>query len=278
MLRAAAVLTAAALVASAAYVGASAPTAIARPTVSDGADPATPTTGSPASPAARAAAPLTGTTIVIDPGHQLGNSRFPRQINRPVDAGGIRKACNTTGTATNAGFAEATFTWRVAKRLRSMLRARGATVVMTRTRNSRAFWGPCVDVRGKLGNMGYRGRTRAADLKISIHGDGAAASGRGFHVIVTGKRGAVVRSARLGRITRAALEDRGFRRSTYTAGGTALVRRSDLGTLNLSRIPTVMVELGNMRNARDARAMRSAAGQRRYARALASAAQGYLHP
>ncbi|WP_370617922.1 N-acetylmuramoyl-L-alanine amidase family protein [Mumia sp. Pv 4-285] len=276
MLRLAAALTAATLVASAGYAAASASTAPTRPTVSDGAVPA-PSSASPhAGSVSRAAAPLAGTTIVIDPGHQLGNSRFPRQINRPVAAGGLRKACNTTGTATNAGFPEATFTWRVAKRLRAMLRARGATVVMTRTRNSRALWGPCVDVRGKLGNKGYRGRTRAADLKISIHGDGAAASGRGFHVIVTSRRGAVVRSARLGRLTRSALEDRGFRRSTYTAAGTALVRRGDLGTLNLSRIPTVMVELGNMRNPRDARTMRAKAGQRRYARALAVAAQSYL--
>ncbi len=219
---------------------------------------------------------LKGRTIVLDPGHQLGNSRFPRKINRLVDAGGLRKACNTTGTATASGFAEATFTWRVAVALRKQLRAKGATVVMTRDRNSRRLWGPCVDVRGKLGNKGYRGRERAADLKLSIHGDGAARSGRGFHVIVTGRRGAVVRSARLGRDVRAALEERGFRRSTYTAGGRGFVRRTDLGTLNLSRIPTAMVELGNMRNPRDARTMRSAAGQRRYARALTTAVEAYL--
>ncbi|MFD1825738.1 N-acetylmuramoyl-L-alanine amidase family protein [Mumia zhuanghuii] len=225
---------------------------------------------------AAAAAPLAGRTIVIDPGHQLGNSRFPRKINRQVNAGGLRKACNTTGTATASGYPEATFTWRVAVRLRSQLEALGATVVMTRSRNSRRLWGPCVDVRGKLGNAGYRGRERAADLKISIHGDGATRSGRGFHVITTKRRGAVVRSARFGREVRAALEQRGFHRSTYTAGGRGLVRRGDLGTLNLSRIPTVMVELGNMRNRRDARTMRSAAGQRRYARALMTAAVEHL--
>ena len=147
---------------------------------------------------------------------------------------------------------------------------------MPRSRNSRRLWGPCVDVRGRLGNKGFRGRERAADLKISIHGDGAARSGRGFHVIVTKKRGAVARSLRLGRLTRAELQRTGFRRSTYTGGGRGLVRRADLGTLNLSRIPTAMVELGNMRNSRDARAMRSTAGQRRYATALAAAAQRYL--
>ncbi|MGH1561745.1 N-acetylmuramoyl-L-alanine amidase family protein [Mumia sp. DW29H23] len=268
MRRLTSLLAAAALAASAGTAAAAVPGAPARPTVAEGAG----------ARAAATPAPLAGRTIVIDPGHQLGNSRFPKRINRLVDAGGLRKPCNTTGTATASGFAEATFAWRVATRLRDALQAQGATVVMTRSLNSRHRWGPCVDVRGRIGNKGYRGRSRAADLKISIHGDGAARSGRGFHVIVTKKRGTVVRSLRLGRLTRAALDDAGFRRSTYTAGGRGIVRRSDLGTLNLSRIPTVMVELGNMRNPRDARTMRSSAGQRRYAQALAAAARRALQP
>ncbi|UUZ57672.1 hypothetical protein [Nocardioides sp. B-3] len=56
-----------------------------------------------------ASTPLAGTTIVIDPGHQLGNHNFPSRINRLVPAGGFDKPCNTTGTATNGGYPEATF-------------------------------------------------------------------------------------------------------------------------------------------------------------------------
>ncbi len=65
--------------------------------------------------AARAGAdrPLDGRVVVLDPGHQLGNHNFPRQINRLVPAGGFRKPCNTTGTATNRGYPEATFVWQV---------------------------------------------------------------------------------------------------------------------------------------------------------------------
>ena len=40
-------------------------------------------------------------------------------------------------------------------------------------------------------------------------------------------------------------------------GGDGLDTRTDLGTLNWSDRPIVMVELGNMRNARDARRMTS---------------------
>ena len=53
--------------------------------------------------------------------------------------------------------------------------------------------------------------------------------------------------------------------------------RSDLGTLNLSDVPTVMVELGNMRNARDAHRMTTAGGRATYARALTRAARHFLH-
>ena len=66
--------------------------------------------------------PLAGRVVVIDPGHQLGNHNFPRRIHRLVPAGGFRKPCNTTGTATNGGYPEASLTWDVALRLRERLR------------------------------------------------------------------------------------------------------------------------------------------------------------
>ena len=63
-----------------------------------------------------------GATVVIDPGHQLGNHNYPRKINRLVPAGGFKKPCNTTGTATNGGYPEATFAWQVSRLLRARLR------------------------------------------------------------------------------------------------------------------------------------------------------------
>ena len=129
-------------------------------------------------PAARATQPLAGKVIVLDAGHQLGNHNFPEEINRLVPAGGFSKPCNTTGTATDGGYAEATFAWNVTMKLKAKLEKSGATVVLTRTSNREDRWGPCVDVRGRAGNK------KDADLKLSIHGDGSLASGaHGFHVI-----------------------------------------------------------------------------------------------
>ena len=125
--------------------------------------------------------PLAGRTIAIDPGHQLGNSRHLAEINRLVWVG-IWKPCNTTGTATNGGFPEATFTWRTSLALKRRLEALGATVRLTRTTNSIDDWGPCVGTRGRFGAK------VGADLEISLHGDGAAAATHGFFVIRPGLR------------------------------------------------------------------------------------------
>jgi N-acetylmuramoyl-L-alanine amidase len=210
---------------------------------------------------------LHGKVIVIDPGHQLGNSRHLRQIDRPVNAGGFMKACNTTGTATNAGYPEATFAWRVAQALRRQLRARGARVYLTRHTNSYADWGPCIDARGRTGNRVH------ADAAISIHGDGASAGTRGFFVIRPSDRkgwtsdiyrvshhfAVRVRSG----LTRAGVP------VSNAYGGDGMDVRGDLGTLNWSNVPIVMVELANMRNASDARRITSPRYRRhRFARGL----------
>ncbi|GAA5147698.1 N-acetylmuramoyl-L-alanine amidase [Nocardioides marinquilinus] len=214
------------------------------------------------------AGPLAGRVVVLDPGHQLGNRNFPEQVNRPVPAGGFTKPCNTTGTSTDGGYPEATFVWQVTRLVARDLRRLGARVVLTRDTNSLRRWGPCVDVRGRAGNR------IDADLKLSVHADGSYAAGaRGFHVIVPPDRGPwthdVYRpSRRFGLTLRRALRAEGFRYATYVAGGDGLDVRGDLGTLNLSDVPVAMVELGNMRSAREARVMRRPAGRARYAAAL----------
>lgn len=220
--------------------------------------------------------PLAGRVIVLDPGHQLGNRRHARDIGRLVDAGGFTKPCNTTGTATNGGFPEATLTWSVARRLEQRLEDLGARVVLTRTANSDALWGPCVDTRGRAGAKA------GADLELSIHGDGSTTPGaHGFHVIAPADRApwtsdVYAPSRRLALAVRSALHGAGFPYATYLAGGDGYDTRGDLGTLNLSDVPIAMVELGNMRSSTDARVMTSAAGRDRYAAALAKGVVAYL--
>lgn len=222
-----------------------------------------------------AALPLAGVRIALDPGHQLGNHNFPAQTSRLVPAGGFRKRCNTTGTATNGGYPEATFVFGVSRDVAARLRALGAEVRLTRTANRQDLWGPCIDARGRFGE------NVRADLAVSLHADGAAAGARGFHVIAPVARAPwttdiAADSWALARALRGGLDARGVRRATYLAGGSALVRRSDLGTLNLSDVPIAMVELGNMRNLADARLMRSAEGRADYVTGVVRGIRRYL--
>ncbi len=219
------------------------------------------------------ARPFAGRVIHLDAGHDGGNAAQPARARALVPAGGFRKPCNTTGTSTNSGYAEHAFTFDVVARAAALLRAQGATVVLSRT--SDTGFGPCVDRRAAIGNAAH------ADAAISVHADGAVASGRGFHVIAPalapdgGNAAMLARSHRLALAVRAA-----FRAgtsepyATYT-GRQGLTRRSDLAGLNLSRVPTVFIECGNMRGAGDAARMRDPAWRQRAARALVSSL-GYL--
>lgn len=231
----------------------------------------------PPAAAVRAAGslPLAGVRIALDPGHQLGNHNFPAQINRPVPAGGFSKPCNTTGTSTNGGYPEATLAFRVTRLVQARLEALGASVFLTRTRNSQSLWGPCVDVRGRFGaKVGAR-------LTVSLHADGASPGAHGFHVIAPTSRSPwttdIARpSLRLAKALRRGFDALGIPRSTYIGGGTALSIRSDLATLNLSDVPVAMIEVGNMRNASDAHRMTTRSGRARYAHAVVRGIRAYL--
>ncbi|SDL48409.1 N-acetylmuramoyl-L-alanine amidase [Nonomuraea maritima] len=247
------------------------PTVTATVTVTATDEPPAIDTAAPEQPEVK---PLDGKVIVIDPGHNGGNYRDPQAVNRLVDVLTQRKACDTTGTATNDGYSEAAFTWDVSKRLRKLLRRRGATVEFTRSDNDSV--GPCITERAAIGNEAR------ADAAISVHADGSAAANHGFHVIMPKRIGGpvdrvVAASRRLGLAVRDAFHaGTGVPYSTYI-GRKALDYRSDLGGLNLSTVPKVFVECGNMRNAAEAAQFRDPEFRQRIALALADGLQHYLH-
>ncbi|MGW2031837.1 N-acetylmuramoyl-L-alanine amidase [Streptomyces sp. NPDC001761] len=221
---------------------------------------------------------LKGKVVVIDPGHNQGNFRHTAEIGRPVDIGTNHKECDTTGTSTNDGYTEARFTLDVAHRLRDLLERQGATVKLTRDGDAPA-WGPCVDERARIGN------TARADAAISIHADGSAAGNRGFHVILPGSvhaggadtRAIVGPSHDLGvRVAGNFLRETGEQPSNYLGGGTGLVTRTDLGGLNLSTVPKVFIECGNMRDSKDAALLTSGAWRQRAAQGISEGIVSFL--
>jgi N-acetylmuramoyl-L-alanine amidase len=244
-----------------------APTSAARAIAAARAAAAAQTAGAARAAALRPAAPV----VVLDPGHNGGNASHPAQINALVpDGAGGRKPCNTTGTATNAGYSEHAFTWDMALRVRTLLTAAGVRVVLSRPSDTGV--GPCVDVRGRLG-----ARVGAVAF-VGIHGDGASASGRGFHVITSSRAPAgpaiAARSSALARAVRDAMT--AVEPVSNYLGARGLDPRGDLAGLNLSTVPAIYLECGNMRNATDAALMSSAAGRQALARRLAAGILAFL--
>ena len=212
--------------------------------------------------------------MVLDPGHNGANASHPKRVNRQVDIGqGMRKACDTTGTATASGYSESAYTLAVARETARILRRNGAEVVLTRENNRGV--GPCITRRARIGNQ------EEADAAVSIHADGGPESGRGFHVIrptrIEGLTDDIFAdSRRLGRVLRDEYEARtGLPQSTYVGG---LVARGDLGGLRLSDVPKVFIETANMRNAADARKLESRRFRKRIARGIAEGVIRYLSP
>ncbi|HEY3980041.1 MAG TPA: N-acetylmuramoyl-L-alanine amidase [Streptosporangiaceae bacterium] len=249
---------------AAVHPAASQPAGSAAPAAS--ADPASP------SPAPTPAAPLAGKTVGIDPGHNGRNKDDPAYLNRMVFNGKTMETCDTTGTESNSGYAEAAFTFAVATDLRAELIRDGATVVMTRQNNDGV--GPCVDRRAQILNAAR------ASVAIDIHGDGGPASGRGFTVlepVADGPNdGVIASSLRFGADVHAAmLAGTGMPVADYY-GQNGYISRDDLAGLNLTTVPKILIECGNMRNATDAGLMQSPAFQQRLAAAFTAAIVKFL--
>src|SRR5689334_14491 len=216
--------------------------------------------------------PLAGKVVGIDPGHNGLNYTSPAFLARKVWNAREWEGCDTTGTQTAGGYTEARSNWTVAVYLRADLIRMGARVVMTREGNHGL--GACVDTRSEI-------LERAdADVSIDIHADYGARSGRGFTVlapVADGPNNKVIGSSRrFGRDVHAMmLRDTPMRISGYYGRG-GYISRNDLAGLNLTTMPKVLVETGNMNNAADAALLVTPKVQRAVATALAAAIARFL--
>lgn len=206
--------------------------------------------------------------VYIDPGHNGSNDA---SITRQVTTGrGGTKDCQTSGTKSNSGFPEHTFTWDTALRVRQELNALGVRTALTRGDDTGL--GPCVDARAAMENAVH------PNAILSIHADGGPPSGRGFHVNYSAPPLNQVQagpSVQYARVMRDQLQASGIPPSNYI-GQSGLYGRADLTGLNLAQYPSILVECGNMKNPADAALMESAEGQQKYADALTRGVASFL--
>jgi N-acetylmuramoyl-L-alanine amidase len=216
--------------------------------------------------------PLAGKVIGIDPGHNGLNYTDPAFLDHRIWNGREWEGCDTTGTQTAGGYTEARFNWNVAVYLRTDLIKMGARVVMTRTGNHGL--GPCVDTRARILDRAH------ANVSIDIHADYGPSSGRGFTIlepVADGPNDKVINpSIRFGRDVHATML--GYTKvpvSDYY-GHDGYISRNDLAGLNLTTMPKVLIESGNMNNAADAALLVRPGVQRSIAAALAAAIIRFL--
>ncbi len=215
---------------------------------------------------------MAGKVVGIDPGHNGLSYTDPTFINHLIWNGREDEACDTTGTETDGGYTEARFNFNVATFLAADLRAAGAEVVLTRTSNDGI--GPCVTTRAAIINRAH------ANVAIDIHADGGPSDGRGFAIlepVADGPNDRVIEaSAAFGRVLRQRyLAITGMPVSTYD-GIDGIADRDNLAGLNLTTVPKVLIECGNMRNMTDAALLVLTSFQKLVAKALIEAITQYL--
>ncbi|CAN3131316.1 Rv3717 family N-acetylmuramoyl-L-alanine amidase [Mycobacterium sp. smrl_JER01] len=223
---------------------------------------------SPAVPAQAAPTNLAGMIVFLDPGHNGSNdASISRQV--PTGRGGT-KDCQASGTSTEDGFPEHTFTWDTTLRIRQALHGLGVRTAMSRGDDTGL--GPCVDERAAMANA------LSPNAVVSIHADGGPPTGRGFHVLYSSpplNAAQAGPSVQFAKVMRDQLAGSGIPPATYI-GQSGLNPRSDIAGLNLAQFPSILVELGNMKNPVDSGLMKTPEGRQRYADAVVRGIVAFL--
>ncbi|GJF07986.1 N-acetylmuramoyl-L-alanine amidase [Mycolicibacterium cyprinidarum] len=222
-----------------------------------------------ASPAQAAPNNVAGKIVFLDPGHNGSNdASISRQV--PTGRGGT-KDCQASGTATADGtLPEHTFAWDTTLRIRQALTALGVRTAMSRGDDTGL--GPCVDERAAMANA------IRPNAVVSIHGDGGPATGRGFHVLYSApplNAAQAGPSVQFAQTMRDSLAGSGIPPATYV-GSSGLNPRADIAGLNLAQYPSILVELGNMKNPADSALMTTPEGRQKYAEAVVRGIVAFL--
>ena len=202
--------------------------------------------------AARAAP---GPVVVIDPGHDAQANLAtepigPGSATRKIEDGG-----GTRGVVT--GIREPDLTLDVSLRLRSLLRAAGVRVVMTRTRTAGKSMGNIA--RARIANRA------GAALFLRVHADGASvASARGTHTLTPAyRRGWTDDVYRPSRRAASLVQADVVRALGFPDRG--IQEHLDFTGFNWADVPVILVEIGFMTNPAEDRALATDAVRHRAA-------------
>lgn len=237
----------------------------------------------PAAHAAPGAVPvagksLTGKTIFLDPGHQGGTAGHSLNKQVPDGRGGM-KDCQTSGATAVNGVPEHRINWEISQLVKAGLESQGARVVLSRPDD--VGWGGCVDERAAAASKS------GAAVAVSLHADstsaGSDASKKGFHMIVPTLPlpGKAAQQAQAGggrqasTTMRDAFKKAGFAPANYAGVADGIQTRSDIAAVNLTTVPAVFIEMGNLSNPTEAAALTAKDTQLKYATAITDGILAY---
>ena len=209
---------------------------------------------------------VTGKTICIDPGHQ----RYGNHALEPIGPGSsTRKPKVTSGTVGKYTHkAESEVNLETAKKLKSILISRGYKVVMVRESQDVNI----SDIqRAEIANKSN------ADLAIRIHCDGSGNSAlHGYFILTPSSSNKFLPSSIVNsslRLTKCLLP---AIQKTTGATNRGASYRDDLTGTNWSKVPTVLVEMGEMSNKQEDYALSTPAYQEKMALGMANGIDDYF--
>ena len=194
--------------------------------------------------------------IVIDPGHASSTSLVEEQRAPGSEIMKIKEPGGAQGIITKTP--EYVVNMAVAVKLRSLLKGKGYTVIMTKTKNSQMLGNIA---RAKVGNVAK------ADLVIRIHADSnndSSIKGASMLIPIDNKNTNAIykTSKRYGQIIfgnlikSIGMENRG------------VVERNDLTGFNWSKVPVILVEMGFLSNEEEDKELTTGTYQDKLAKAL----------
>jgi N-acetylmuramoyl-L-alanine amidase len=213
------------------------------------------------SPAAAGTLPLNGYIVCIDPGHQLHSS----SVQEPLGPGSpTTKPCVSSGTSGSISGPEHAVVLDVGLRLRTLLEADGATVVMTRTT---ADVNICNSTRAIMANDAH------AHLFVRLHCDATSGSGASmlYPANIPGWTDDIYAES---------LRAAGIVQTAYLAAtglpNRGLVPRSDLTGFNFADVPSILPEMLNMSHSGDDANAANPTYRQTMAQGLADGIEAYL--
>jgi N-acetylmuramoyl-L-alanine amidase len=224
-------------------------------------------TASPATTGGKQAAKQTAQAapkvIVIDAGHE-SSGIFSKE---PIGPGSRTRKYKVSGGTSGPykPHAEYAVNLLVAKQLQKALKAEGFKVYMVRTKNA---------VKIANSKRALYANKKKADLFIRLHCDGCASSIHGFLTLTPANRGWTKKIYK--KSYQASKVISGYICKQMKLHDRGIVKRSDLTGFNYARVPSVLFEMGNMKNRSDDRRLTSATWQKKLAETMAKGVSRYF--